>query len=62
MKTVFKVECEFNMGFYELYETEELAYNDIENVDWKCETGMALSEILDEGLLSVTEIKVKGEE
>lgn len=59
--TVFKIECEWDMGFYEAYAAEELAWAAINSTDWETACDMTLEEVLNEGLVSVTEIKVKGE-
>lgn len=57
MPSVYKIWCEWDMGFAEIYGSEEAAKEDIENVDWEELAEMTLEEVEEAGLISIEEIE-----
>lgn len=55
---VYKIECEWDMGFKELYATKEEAQKDIEEVEWELECGDSLESLITDGYVSIKEIKL----
>lgn len=58
MKTkIYRINCEWDMGFHDAYSTKEKAQKDIDNADWEsCET--TLEEAQSEGMVGIEEIDV----
>lgn len=54
----YKIDCEWDMGFYEAYATKELANQAIEDIDWESEMDMTLEEVKDDGLVYVDEFEI----
>lgn len=52
----YKIWCEYDMGFEELYSTEEKAQEAINEVDWVGLCDTTKEEMFEQGLLGVNEI------
>lgn len=57
---VFKIECEWDMGFKELYASREEAEQDIKDTDWVdlLEDGYTLENLMKAGYVRIKEIEV----
>lgn len=55
---VYKIECEFDMGFSDLYETKEAANVAVLKADWEELCGMSYDDIVGDGLVSVEPVEV----
>ena len=57
--TVYKIWCEWDMGFNDVYLTKEAAQKDIDEADWSmCD--ITLQEAIDEGYVSIEEVEAHG--
>lgn len=56
---VYRINCEWDMGFAEIYQTRESAQKDIDNADWEGLCGTTLEEAQEDGNVSIEEINVK---
>lgn len=58
---VYKIECEWDMGFEELYHSSEAASKAIDEADWSAVLGDddSLEDLIDDGYISIVEIEVK---
>ena len=57
MPSVFRIWCEWDMGFSEIYGSEEAAREDIEEADWEELVQMTLEEVEEAGLVAIEEIE-----
>lgn len=57
---VFKIECEWDMGFKEIYKSREEAEQEIKDTDWSdvLEDGDTLESLIEDGYVSIREIKL----
>jgi hypothetical protein len=54
--TLYKIWCEWDMGFEDLYRTKEAAQKDIDEADWDmCD--ITLKEAIDEGYVHIEEVE-----
>ena len=55
---VYKIWCEWDMGFHEVYATKKLAQKDIDNIDWKTLVGRSQEIVERDGLVFISEVRV----
>lgn len=58
IKKIYKIWCEWDMGFFDAYSTEEKAQEDIDNTNWEELTGYTKEEAIDLGFVSIYEEEV----
>ena len=56
---VYKIDCEWDMGFEDLYYTKEAAQKAIDNTDWESMVNMTLEEVIADNMVIIEEIIVK---
>ena len=56
---IYKIDCEWDMGFAEAYETREKAQKAIDEMDWEGMCGSTLEEVQADGMVSIDEINVR---
>lgn len=54
---MYKIWCEWDMGFKDAYSTEAKAQKAIDEADWDL-VDMTMEEILEEGLVGIEEVEV----
>ena len=59
---VYKIWCEWDMGFWEAYISRELAQKAIDETDWKNTVGRSQEIVEQDGLAYIEEIEVFGGE
>jgi len=55
---IYKIKCEWDMGFAEAYSTKEKAQEDIDGADWEGLVGETKEEIVNCGMVRIEEINV----
>lgn len=55
---VYKIECEWDMGFKELYKTRAEAVEAIAGIDWIGEVEDCLENLVEDGYIEIIEIDV----
>jgi hypothetical protein len=60
MKKVYKIDCEWDMGFNYLYSTKAKAMKAIRTTDWSdvLEEGESVQSLLDDNMVIITELIV----
>jgi len=56
--TIYKIWCEWDMGFSEAYSTKEKAQEAIDNTDWEGMCDYTLEVVQEDGLVQIEEIEV----
>lgn len=57
MTTVYKIWCEWDMAFPELFFSEAEAEDAIQDVNWEDEVDMTLEEVKEAGLVYIEEVE-----
>jgi len=55
---IYKIWCEWDMGFAEAYSTREKAQKDIDEADWEGLVGSTLEEVINDGMVQIEEIEI----
>lgn len=56
---IYKIECEWDMGFKEAYKTRKAAEQAIKDTDWSdILEGDSVETLIEDGLLKIVEVKV----
>ena len=55
---VYKIWCEWDMGFADAYSTKEKAQQTIDKMDWEGMCSYTLKEVQDDGMVSIEEVEV----
>ena len=56
---IYKIDCEWDMGFADAYKTREKAQKVIDETDWEHMVGYTLEEVQADGMVSIIEINVE---
>ena len=56
---IYRIWCEWDMGFWEAYATKELAQKDIDETDWEDLVGRDQKTVEGDGLVYIEEVIVK---
>jgi hypothetical protein len=57
-QTVYKISCEWDMGFSDAYSTREKAQKAIDEMDWEKMVDYTLEKVMEYGLVSIEEVNV----
>jgi len=55
---VYKIWCEWDMGFSDAYSTKEKAQKAIDEMDWEGMCDYTLKEVQEDGMVSIEEVDV----
>jgi len=55
---IYKIWCEWDMGFADAYTTRDKAQTDINEMDWETLCDYTLKQVIDDGMVGIEEVEV----